>query len=233
MEPMIAQQDNRRLSLSDHTRSTSSVYQRAIPIVMLVLVVMSVSGGLAWLQNATQRAIKLGYPQPQIHLNPLSDSVVRLHSNVQFSTHWVGRELSYYWNFGDQNIDTSGPTVSHAYQSNGNFTVTISVTDPTGQVSNDSMNIQVMPPPPSASFVVTTSGGYSYVYATFDASSSVADSSTSISSYYWDFGDGNRDSTSSPQDYHYYYYSGTYTISLTVVDALGQSSNVYTQSISI
>lgn len=234
MEPILVHRDTPQLPMrSSADRPQSVFYSSIISVVMLLLIIGIVWGSLSWLQSASQRAITLGYPKPQIRLNPLASSTVRLNRDVAFSSRWAGRDLSYYWNFGDQSSDTSGPAVSHSYQSNGSYTVSVTVTDPAGGSSSDSMNIQVMPPPPVASFDMRLSGGYSYVYAAFDASNSAADASTSINGYYWDFGDGNRDTTSSPLEYHYYYYSGTYMITLTVVDALGQNSNTYTQSINI
>ncbi len=108
--------------------------------------------------------------------------------------------------------------------------MTVRATDAINQTSTDTTNVRVIPPSPTASFTYSVS--YSgYVY--FDASASTADPSTSIANYSWDFGDGNTDSTSSPQEYYQYYSMGTYQVSLVLTDATGQSSSAYTASVVI
>jgi len=124
----------------------------------------------------------------------------------------------------------SGLTVSHAYQSNGTFTVTVTVVDPPGHSSSVTTQVTVLPPVPQASF--TYAVGY-YGYVGFDASNSSADPSTYIASYNWDFGDGYTDQTGGPQDYHYYSYYGTYQVTLIVVDGTGQQSSPYQLEVTI
>ena len=75
----------------------------------------------------------------------------------------------------------------------------------------------------------------SYGYYTqtidFDASGSTID--TSSATYNWTFGDGSTDSTMYPTDQHYYSYTGTYTVTLTITDSSGQTSNPYTLQVTV
>jgi PKD repeat protein len=201
-----------------------------VTAILPVLVVVFVAGSLFGLQWAGQRGIVLGYPMPQVQINAASASgSLTLNQNYQFSATASGRDLTYSWDFGDQNTGY-GANVSHAYQANGSFTVTVSVTDPAGHRASQSSTYTVLPPLPQATF--TFSVGYSgYVY--FDASGSTADASTSISRYNWDFGDGSTDMTSSSQDAHSYNSTGTYQVTLTVTDATGQTSSGSTSSVVI
>lgn len=209
--------------------STPSSRRGWVLILIAFLIVALIAASMAWLQWASQRGLTLGYPQPRIQFTSLPAGTLLLHQSYQFSAATSGRDLTSTWNFGDQSSD-SGLTVNHAFQSNGNFTVTVSVVDPLGQSSSASTQITVLPPPPQATF--TYSVGYSG-YVSFDASNSTADPSTAIASYEWDFGDGSTDQTSSPQDYHYYSNYGTYQVTLIVVDGTGQQSSPYQSNVSI
>ena len=199
---------------------------------VLILVVALVGGSLVWMQWASQRGIVLGYPMPSVHLH-VQDGIQRLGQPSQFSANATGRELTYSWDFGDRTYqpDASGPQVTHTYNSSGSYTVTVTVTDSVGHSRSDTSTVQVLPPPPVASFTFTY---YYYGQIVFDASSSQADPSTSIQSYNWDFGDGtNPYTTSSPQVVYTYGNTGTYTVTLTVIDAIGQQSDAYTATVVI
>ena len=151
-----------------------------------------------------------------------------LHNAAQFTANATGRDVTYTWDFGDGSSGY-GPLVSHTYQSNGNFTVTVKATDAINQTSTDTISVRVIPPAPTASFTFSTY----YGYVTFDASGSSADPSTSIASYSWTFGDGATDSTGSSGEYHQYSNTGTYQVSLVVTDATGQTSSTFTANVVI
>ncbi len=199
-----------------------------ILVLVSLLIIALIAIGMSWLQWASQRGLSLGYPMPHVQLASQIPGNLLLNQSYQFSATSQGRDLTYSWDFGDQ-TSSSGPVVNHAFQSNGNYTVTVTVTDAIGQKSTASTQVAVLPPPPQASF--TYSIGY-YGYVTFDASNSTADASTSIAYYDWDFGDGTTDHTSYSQDSHTYSSSGTYTVTLTVTDATGQQSTAAQATIS-
>jgi PKD repeat protein len=210
-------------------RAPGSIASRLVYFILPALVVVLVAGSLYWLQWASHLGITLGYPTPTVYITSTVSNPLMVHDTAQFSARATGRDISYVWDFGDGSSGF-GSSVNHTYESNGSFTVTVRATDAINQTSTDTTNVRVIPPSPTASFTYSVS--YSgYVY--FDASASTADPSTSIANYSWDFGDGNTDSTSSPQEYHQYYSTGTYQVSLVVTDATGQSSSAYTASVVI
>jgi PKD repeat protein len=194
-----------------------------ILLFVILLVIALVATGMSWLQWAAQRGLSQGYPRPVVQLTTQTSGTLLLNQSYQFGANAQGRDLTYSWDFGDQS-SASGAAVNHAFQSNGNYTVSVTVTDPLGQRNTASTQVSVLPPPPQATF--SFSVGY-YSYVSFDASNSSADSSTSIAYYDWNFGDGTTDHTSYSQDAHTYSYSGSYTVTLTITDATGQQSTPY------
>ncbi len=215
------------------SRERSSSRQHSVQLItaiLSVLIVGMVVGSLFGLQWAGQRGITLGYPLPHVQITAPATGTLTRNQSYQFSAKASGRELAYLWDFGDQSMG-SGASVSHTYQSNNTFTVTVTVTDAAGHRATQSDTLTVVPPAPQALFTYS-SGFDNYIY--FDASSSVADASTYIEDYNWDFGDGSAtDTTSYPQDTHYYSTAGTYQVTLTVTDATGQVSSPYTVMVTV
>jgi len=77
-------------------------------------------------------------------------------------------------------------------------------------------------PPPTAKFTISPSSPGLNQDVFFNASTSSAAQGHSVTGFAWDFGDGNTGSGSSVT--HAYTRAGTYVITLTVRDDLGQSS---------
>ena len=126
---------------------------------------------------------------------------------------------SYDWAFGDGFTSSLGPTVSHTYVSSGSFTVSLTVRDSAGHVTNRDKPISISaelsvdftfsPPRPQVyelvSFSATVSGGIApYTYT-------------------WDFGDLTRGTGASVS--HTYASPATYTVQLTVSDSAGHESS--------
>ncbi len=136
-----------------------------------------------------------------------------------------GTISSRSWDFGDGNTSTAtNPT--HNYVVAGTYSVQLTVTDDQGATDSTSQSVTVSESNnlPSAGFSVTTAD----LEATFTDSSS--DSDGSISSYSWDFGDGNASTDANPV--HNYAAAGTYSVSLTVTDNEG-ASDTETQSVTV
>lgn len=133
-----------------------------------------------------------------------------------------GSVVSYFWDFGD-GTNTTGMVVDHAYLDNGNYTVTLSVTDNDGATASVNATKTVLNRSPVASFTESATTVYAGETIYFNASGSY-DPDGSIVSYFWDFGDetnGTGEITT-----HSYAENGTYTVILDVTDDDGLSDIV-------
>ncbi len=140
--------------------------------------------------------------------------------SVQFdeaSTDADGTVDGWAWDFGDGNASTEqNPT--HTYGAFGFYDVTLVVTDNRGVAGVLTKTITVNIPPVAAfDFSNTTDFEVTFV----DKST---DSNGSITSWAWDFGDGNTSGAQSPTNL--YAAVGTYSVSLTVTDDLDTTTTV-------
>ena len=142
------------------------------------------------------------------------------------STDPDGTIASYAWDFGDGGTG-SGEAPSHIYAADGNFTVTLIVTDNAGDTSapvTTTASIDRVNQPP----VANPNGPYTGVVdvnVMFDGTGS-SDPDGTIASYDWDFGDGATGT--GPQPQHAYATSGAFTVTLMVTDNDGDSSDPVT-----
>jgi hypothetical protein len=80
------------------------------------------------------------------------------------------------------------------------------------------------PTTPQASFTISPAAGLrAGQMAQFDGSASTVPSGRTVTSYTWDFGDGQTASSMSPTVQHVYNNGGAVTIRLTVTDSAGQT----------
>lgn len=118
------------------------------------------------------------------------------------------------WDFGDGSITSGSLSPSHTYSNPGGYTVTLTVTDPQGDWTTDTLTVTVEKVVPTAyagsdqtvdeGATVSLSGSYSY-------------SGTGTLTIVWAFGDGATAAGSlTPQ--HQYVDDGTYTVTLTIID---------------
>ena len=131
-----------------------------------------------------------------------------------------GTITAWAWTFGDGGTAT-GSTPSHIYATANTFTVTLTVTDNNGQTNSTSQSVTTTPDdPPHASFYVGCTG----FTCTADAEASGDDGG--IVNYTWNWGDGQTTSggSSASESSHTYAAAGTYTITLTVRDAVNQTA---------
>ncbi len=129
-----------------------------------------------------------------------------------------GTIVSYQWDFGDGTTGT-GVTTSHPYITENTYRVRLTVTDNDGKTGTNYVTVTVQGDPP----VADANGpyiGHQDSPLTFDGSGSTDD--YGITSYVWDFGDGNTGTGITPA--HIYTSQGTFTVTLTVTDAAGQTS---------
>ena len=155
-----------------------------------------------------------------------SDTIVLTNHTITFngseSYDPDGSVILWFWDFGDGDNDT-GVIASHAYLDNGNYTVTLAVTDDDGSTSVANATKTVLNRPPIASFTESTENATIGETINFNASGSY-DSDGSIVNYFWDFGDGSNDTGITAS--HAYATNGTFIVTLTVTDDDGATASV-------
>ena len=139
---------------------------------------------------------------------------------VHFYDKSTGDVTSWSWNFGD-GVTSTDSNPSHKYSGTGTFTVTLTVSGPAGD-DTKTKQITVSNAEPVASFSYSPPNPVAGQTVAFDASASY-DPDGSISSYSWNFGDGNTSTEQNPS--HLYTSNGTYTVLLSVTDNDGTSSS--------
>ncbi len=124
---------------------------------------------------------------------------------------------NYYWDFGDgSSLNATDPITTHVHLEDGNYIVTLIVTDSEG-LSQETTKIVAIGKSPVASFNYSPEHPVRHEQITFNASESY-DMNGYIVSYTWDFGDGNITTVTIPIIPHKYAYLATYAVALTVTD---------------
>jgi gliding motility-associated-like protein len=127
----------------------------------------------------------------------------------------IGAAVSYQWDLGNGNSSVVADPVA-TYTQPGSYTVVLTVQDG-GQTSTASQVVTVYQPP-TASFTVADPRVCSPTPVQFNATATPG--SGAISSYLWDFGDGNTGSVTGSSAAHVY-NAGIYTVNLTVSNTYG------------
>jgi len=136
---------------------------------------------------------------------------------------------SYNWNFGDGNTDT-GVTVTHSYETAGNYKVTLQVVDDIGASDIDEVTVEIVqfnnpPTKPDLSGPTTGNDDTSYSYT---AVSTDADDDTIQYMFIW--GDGTNTTTdfvangTQVSESHSWSSYGFYTMTVTAQDSEGAMS---------
>nr|WP_275425589.1 DUF3344 domain-containing protein [Methanosarcina horonobensis] len=140
---------------------------------------------------------------------------------VQFTDASTGSVSSYSWDFNnDGTVDSTEQNPSCTYESAGNYTVSLMVSNAGGsdsEVKTDYITVSSAPvePEPVAAFTADVTGGTAPLTVNF------TDQSTGTpTSWFWDFGDGTSATDQNPS--HTYNAAGNYTVNLTVENAAGK-----------
>ncbi len=130
-----------------------------------------------------------------------------------------GNITTWIWDFGDGSV-AYGENVSHRYEDNGTYSVTLFVLDDENAYNITTKQIFVSNVPPVADFVY--SPPFPLPNKTISFNSTSYDSDGYIVNWTWNFGDGNISYGENVS--HVYVEHGIYNVSLTVIDNDGDFS---------
>jgi PKD repeat protein len=155
-----------------------------------------------------------------------SKTVISPGGSVQFTATaggGGGAPYTFSWSFGDGTAGTGSP-VSHSYTSAGNFTPRVTVTDGLGSTNTTSLATVEVLSPLSAQIAVSTSNPSPGQAVTLNARVQGGSGKWTCE---WNFGDSNVGSSCSVA--HSWATSGTYNVSLMIVDSEAGNTTVYTK----
>ncbi len=145
---------------------------------------------------------------------------------VQFTDLSTGNLSAWLWDFGDGTTSVEQQPL-HVFDSPGTYTVALTLSGPNGSDSETKSGwIVVSEPPPQAEFLAPSTTGFAPFTAQF-----TEQSSGTVTSRTWLFGDGTTGGSANPQ--HTYVAPGTYTVSLTVNGPQGSSNKTKTDLIHV
>ncbi|MGD9972821.1 MAG: PKD domain-containing protein [Desulfatirhabdiaceae bacterium] len=141
--------------------------------------------------------------------------------SVQFGDTSSGDILSWMWHFGDGGTSQLQNPL-HSYATAGDYTVSLTVSDATGSttaIKPAMIAVGQTTAPPFAAFTASPTAGQSPLDVQF------TDQSTGdITSWQWNFGDGETGNVQNPA--HRYNSGGSYTVSLTVTGPGGSDEKI-------
>ena len=160
----------------------------------------------------------------EFEVDAKGDYDARIGEVIEFEGYAKGgvEPYSWYWDFGDGNTsDEQFPT--HYYISEGEFPVTLTVTDANGSVANDTTRSRI-----EQDFEADAGGDYDGQLGELIQFEGKAEHGIEPYKWYWDFGDG---STSTEEDPEYAYSEvGEYNVTLTVTDDVGNTATAVTMA---
>lgn len=179
--------------------------KRLYPCVLLTLLLTLSNIGISYSQFAAD-----------FELNPAEGCAV---PHTVFFTDQSVLPDTWFWNFGDGSRSTLQNPV-HAYTSAGEFPVSLTISDTNfGFVDTHTEVVKVFLA--SADFTGSPLFGCGPLTTTFTDASALS-GPDSITSWEWDFGDGNTSTDENPT--HIYDDPGIYAVSLTITGSTGCSN---------
>ena len=137
--------------------------------------------------------------------------------DINFDASGVAGADSAYWTFGDGNTG-NGLNPTNTYSGSGNFQVDVTVYNACGDQADTTFFVTICVQPTATFSAQIISAGGGGMQVQFDGTNS-----TGGSSYLWNFGDGNTNTTSNYPLHTYAVTSTTYVVSLTVYNTCGDS----------
>lgn len=132
----------------------------------------------------------------------------------------LGRNLGYTWDFGDGQTAT-GSSVTHTYNSAGNYTLSVRATNTASQSTSASQQVTVLTPAVTTPSI-SSSPPSPYVGQTVSFTGKATSPKGLALSYQWVFGDGSTATGASVT--HTYASAGAYSVSLSVQDSNGYTA---------
>jgi PKD repeat protein len=196
-----------------HVYDTSGTF----PITLTV----EESGGCTGSFTQTNGVSILPLPFPDFSV---SDSFPCPGQVIDFQRQFSSAGITVLWDFGDGTTSTAfSPT--HAYQNAGNYTVSLTVTNANGcQLTNVQTDIIAIVLPVINFTAAPTSANCPPLLASF-----TDQSSPDVVSWQWDFGDGTSSIIQNPG--HLFVTSGSFPVSLTVVNTNGCTDSLTLDSL--
>ncbi|HLP13925.1 MAG TPA: PKD domain-containing protein [Flavobacteriales bacterium] len=198
-------------SALDFTQNPLHVY----PIDGTYSVELEVTNIFGCSDSITQNALVLLQPQ-----SAFTNSTVCAKQPVSFTDNTTGAPSTWNWDFGDGGTSTlQNPT--HTYLLGGTYTITLITGNMAGCLDTltQTINVFTVPVP---DFTADTACLFNITHFTDLSTDGVA-----ITSWYWDFGDGNNSFSSNPN--YIYMAPGVYNVTLTVTNANGCDSTITKQ----
>lgn len=135
---------------------------------------------------------------------------------------------NWQWDFGD-GLGSTAQNPSHVYTAPGVYRVTLTVTSRLGNDTETKIDYITVRKLPDADFAASPRTGEGPLQVTFTDTSSAG--AAPITSYAWDFGDGNTSEDVNPV--HLYEDPGTYTVKLKVTTAIGENTEIKANFINV
>jgi PKD repeat protein len=160
-------------------------------------------------------------PSVVINAAPLTDLTLNnIVFNITGSNDIDGNITSVFWSFGDGSFDDETPT-THAYKDNGVYTITVLITDNDGGTNNTKVTVTINNRDPVAR--TQDQAALTYTTVWFDAANSTDADGTVVNMTWYIQG---LDVTMYGKKVSYSFHeNGVYTVTLTVKDDDGATSN--------
>ena len=166
----------------------------------------------------------IGYPPEAAFTG--SPTTVAPGQSVQFTDQSTNNPTSWSWNFGDGSTANTSRNPTHTYNSPGNYTVTLTVTNSYGSDAETKTGYITVGNSPVAEFT-----GSPRTITTGQSVQFTDQSTNNPTSWSWNFGDGGTSTSHNPS--HVYNSAGSYTVTLTATNSYGSDNETKSNYITV
>lgn len=180
-------------------------------------VTLTVTDTIVGCSDVSTQAVSVSIPNASFSGAPLFGCAPITSNFTDNSTSSGSTVTSWLWDFGDGQTSTAQNAV-HSYLNPGVYTVSLTVTDANGCTDTQTQPNYVQAIGPDVNFGADTTEACTSLTVNFTDSTIFG---APITSWTWDFGDGNTSNLQNPT--HTYSTTGSFDVSLTVTDIDGCS----------